>query len=226
MNSHTDVITRPHLSLAFFTTGKKKPQATRPTKMGQTENIKCCHTDDPERPFLGPTGLSQSQAQQGSTATAPPGHTFTCTTDRCTLECRQGRQPSPGMFNPHHDIRPDCNFSTITVTWILTQMKMDTGAAPLGCPSKWLHCTPPTQHPLLAGFLGWMARRTHARSPALEPILYWRFLFVIEETAHDGLAANCVQMYVAAPPLERAGVSGCPAQPACATLPTRVRGTR
>ena len=60
----------------------------------------------------------------------------------------------------------------------------------------------------------------------LEPILYWRFLFVIEETARDGLAANCVQMYVAAPPLERAGVSGCPAQPACATLPTRVRGTR
>jgi len=60
----------------------------------------------------------------------------------------------------------------------------------------------------------------------IEPILYWRFLFVIEETARDGLAANCVQMYVAAPPLERAGVSGCPAQPACATLPTRVRGTR
>jgi hypothetical protein len=62
--------------------------------------------------------------------------------------------------------------------------------------------------------------------PQIEPILYWRFLFVIEETARDGLAANCVQMYVAAPPLERAGVSGCPAQPACATLPTRVRGTR
>ena len=62
--------------------------------------------------------------------------------------------------------------------------------------------------------------------PKVEPILYWRFLFVIEETARDGLAANCVQMYVAAPPLERAGVSGCPAQPACATLPTRVRGTR
>ena len=31
----------------------------------------------------------------------------TCTIDRCTLECRQGRQPSPGTFNPHHDIRPD-----------------------------------------------------------------------------------------------------------------------
>ena len=45
--------------------------------MGQTENRKCCHTGDPERPFLGQTGLSQSQAQQGSTATAPPGHTFT-----------------------------------------------------------------------------------------------------------------------------------------------------
>ena len=77
-----------------------------------------------------------------------PSHTFcACTTDRCTLECRQGREPSPGMFNPHHDIRPDYNFSTITVTWILTQMKMDTGAAPLGCPSKWLNCIPPTQHP-------------------------------------------------------------------------------
>ena len=41
----------------------------------------------------------------------------------------------------------------------------------------------------------------------VEPILYWRFLFVIEETARGSLAANCVQMYVAAPPLERAGVS-------------------
>ena len=44
----------------------------------------------------------------------------TCTTDRCTLDCRQGRKPLPGMFNPHHDIRPDCNFSTVTVTWVLT----------------------------------------------------------------------------------------------------------
>ena len=71
-----------------------------------------------------------------------------CTTDCCTLQCRQGRQPSPGMFNPHHDTRPDYNLSTVTVTWILTQMKMDTGAAPLGCPSKWLHCIPPTPHSL------------------------------------------------------------------------------
>ena len=92
-----------------------------------------------------------------------------CTTDRCTLECRQGRQPSPGMFNPHHDIRPDYDFSTITVTWILTQMKMDTGAAPLGCPSKWPHCIPPTQHPLLAGFLRWMA--THPRQIPDAPLL-------------------------------------------------------
>ena len=61
------------------------------------------------------------------------------------------------MFNPNHGIQPDYNFSTITVTWILTQMKMDTGAAPLGCPSKWLHCTPPTQHPLLADSRRWMA---------------------------------------------------------------------
>ena len=52
------------------------------------------------------------------------------------------------------------------------------------------------------------------------------FLVRYRETARDGLAANCVQMYVAAPPLERAGMSGCPAQPACATLPTRIRGTR
>ena len=65
------------------------------------------------------------------------------------------------MFNPHHDIHPDYDFSTITVTWILTQMKMDTGAAPLGCPSKWLHCIPPTQHPLLADFLRWMATHPH-----------------------------------------------------------------
>ena len=84
-----------------------------------------------------------------------------CATDRCTLECRQGRQPSPGMFNPHHNIHPDYNFSVITVTWILTQMKMDTGAGPLGCPSKWLHCIPPTQHPLLADFLRWMATHPH-----------------------------------------------------------------
>jgi hypothetical protein len=70
-----------------------------------------------------------------------------CTTDRCTLECRQGRQPSPGIFNANHNIQPDYNFSTITVTWILTQIKMDTGAAPLGCPSKWLHCIPPSMAP-------------------------------------------------------------------------------
>ena len=92
-----------------------------------------------------------------------------CTTDRCTLECRQGRQPSPGMFKPHHDIRPDYNFSTVTVTWILTQMKMDTGAGPLGCPSKWLHCIPPTQHPLLADFFRWMA--THPRQIPDAPLL-------------------------------------------------------
>ena len=76
----------------------------------------------------------------------------------------------------------------------------------------------------------WHERRARARmrvALAVEPILYWRFLFVIEETAHDGLAANCVQMYAAAPPLERAGVRGFPAQPACATLPTaHVCGTR
>ena len=48
-----------------------------------------------------------------------------CTTDRCTLECRQGRQPSPGMFNPNHDIQPDYNFTTIAVTWILTQPPWD-----------------------------------------------------------------------------------------------------
>ena len=68
-------------------------------------------------------------------------------------------------------------------------------------------------------------RQGTGKLSVVEPILYWRFLFVIEETARDGLAENCVQMYVAAPHLERAGVSGCPAQPACATLPTRVRGT-
>ena len=50
------------------------------------------------------------------------------------------------MFNPHHDIRPDYNFSTITVTWILTQMKMDTGAAPPRLPIQVapLHPTDPT----------------------------------------------------------------------------------
>ena len=48
-----------------------------------------------------------------------------------------------------------------------------------------------------------VCRRPHCLpscAPRLEPILYWRFLFVIEEMARDGLAANCVQMYVAAPP--------------------------
>ena len=39
----------------------------------------------------------------------------TCTTDRCTLDCRQGRQPSPGMFKPNHDIHPDYNVPTSTV---------------------------------------------------------------------------------------------------------------
>ena len=73
------------------------------------------------------------------------------------------------MFNPNHDIQPDYGFSMITVTWVLTQMKMDTGAAPLGCPSKWLHCISPTQHPLLADFLRWIG--THPRQIPDAPLL-------------------------------------------------------
>ena len=48
-------------------------------------------------------------------------------------------------------------------------MKIDTGAGPLGCPSKWLHCIPLTQHPLLAAFLLWMA--THHRQIPDAPLL-------------------------------------------------------
>ena len=83
--------------------------------------------------------------------------TFCACTDGPLHAGVSGRQPSPGMFNPNHNIQPNYDFFTITATWILTQIKMDTGPAPLGCPPKWLHCTPPTQHPLHDDFLRWMA---------------------------------------------------------------------
>ena len=45
--------------------------------MGQKTETESAVADDPERPIMGQPGLSQSQAQQSDTATAPPGRTFT-----------------------------------------------------------------------------------------------------------------------------------------------------
>jgi hypothetical protein len=76
-----------------------------------------------------------------------------CPTDRCTPECRDGRQRPPGLYNRWHDIRPDYTISPRVYLRALLAVRADSGAGPAGLPSKYIHAQPPITHDRSADLL-------------------------------------------------------------------------
>ena len=76
-----------------------------------------------------------------------------CPTDRCTPECRDGRQRPPGLYNRWHCIQPDYTVSPRTYLRALLAVRADSGAGPAGLPSKYIHAQPPITHDRSADLL-------------------------------------------------------------------------
>ena len=76
-----------------------------------------------------------------------------CPTDRCTPECRDGRQRPPGLYNRWHDIQPDYTINPRVYLRALLAVRADSGAGPAGLPSKYIHAQPPITHDRSADLL-------------------------------------------------------------------------